>query len=191
MHDFDKLHTDRLFLRRPTADDVPVYFAIFGDPATNLFNPNAPLADLAAAEAAIAARIAHWDERGCGSWAVSLREQPDVVIGFGGLSCKHYGDTERMNLGYRFATTAWGRGLATELARASVALGWRALGLGEIWAMVDARHRASRHVLEKVGMRVVERVPFDGDHAPGDVWYRIERPAAGAVFSRAANQTAA
>lgn len=191
MHDFDNLRTDRLFLRRPTAADVAVYFAVFGDPATNLFNPNAPLADLAAAKAAVAARIAHWEERGCGSWAVSLREQPDVVIGFGGLSYKHYGDAERMNLGYRFATTAWGRGLATELARASVALGWRELGLGEIWAMVDARHQASRHVLEKVGMRVVERVPFDGDHAPGDVWYRIERPAPGAVFFRAANQTAA
>ena len=177
MHDLDDLHTDRLFLRRPTPADVPAYFAIFGDPATNLFNPNGPLRDIAAAEAAVAARVAHWDERRCGSWAVSLRERPDDVIGFGGLSYKHYGDVEHMNLGYRFATPAWGRGIATELARAALDIGWRVLALQEVWAMVDERHQASRHVLEKIGMTPVAREPFDGDHAPGDVWYRVGRPA--------------
>ena len=177
MHDaLDNLHTARLFLRRPTTADVPVYFAIFGDPATNLFNPNGPLADFAAAEAAIAARMAHWHERGCGSWAVSLRERPGNVIGFAGLSYKHYGDVERMNLGYRFATTAWGRGVATEAARAALDIGWRVLRLAEVWAMVDVRHEASRRVLEKVGMTLVEREAFAADHAPGDVWYRIGRP---------------
>ncbi len=174
--DIDRLHTARLFLRRPTPADVPAYFAIFGDPATNLFNPHGPLADVAAAEAAIAARVAHWRERGCGSWAVSLRERPAEVIGFAGLSFKPYGGVERMNLGYRFATSAWGRGVATEVARFAVDRGWRVLGLDEIWAMVDERHRASRHVLEKVGMTRVERAPFDGDPAPGDVWYRVGRP---------------
>ena len=177
MHDaLDNLHTDRLFLRRPVAADVPVYFAIFGDPATNRFNPNGPLSDLAAADAAIAARMAHWAARGCGSWAVSWRERPDDVIGFAGLSYKHYGDVERINLGYRFATTAWGRGVATEVARAALGIGWRVLRLGEVWAMVDAHHQASRHVLEKVGMTLVDREAFAGDHAPGDVWYRVGRP---------------
>ena len=176
--DIDQLHTERLFLRRPVPSDVPVYFAIFGDPATNLYNPNGPLPDVAAAEAAIATRVAHWEERGCGSWAVSLRERPDEVIGFGGLSYKRFQADEHMNLGYRFATSAWGRGIATELARAAVDIGWRVLGLPAIWAMVDVRHQASRKVLEKVGMTPVEREPFEGDHAPGDVWSRVGRPAA-------------
>ncbi|MEU8236225.1 GNAT family N-acetyltransferase [Actinoplanes sp. NPDC048967] len=48
---------------------------------------------------------------------------------------------------------AWGQGYATEAARASLAYGFDGCGLSSIVAVVRHENAASRHVLEKLGMR--------------------------------------
>ena len=55
------------------------------------------------------------------------------------------------SLAYYLARPYWGRGLATEAARAFVAHGFGTLGLARIEAGVNARHAASIRVLEKAG----------------------------------------
>jgi RimJ/RimL family protein N-acetyltransferase len=57
------------------------------------------------------------------------------------------------DLGYGLARDAWGKGLATEAARAVVDYGFSALGLAKVWARTDPRNAASVRVLEKLGMR--------------------------------------
>jgi RimJ/RimL family protein N-acetyltransferase/ribosomal protein S18 acetylase RimI-like enzyme len=57
------------------------------------------------------------------------------------------------DLGYLLRRDAWGRGYATEAARAMLAAGFGQLGLHRIWATCDVNHRASARVLEKVGLR--------------------------------------
>src|SRR5215469_5496309 len=97
--------TDRLLLRQVELTDLDTVFAIYGDPATNTFNPFGPLKDRAAAEAKLRRWIDLHDREGLAHWAVATRERPDEIIGFGGLSRTMYGDIERINLGYRFTTT--------------------------------------------------------------------------------------
>jgi RimJ/RimL family protein N-acetyltransferase len=62
--------------------------------------------------------IHHREQHGFGNWAISLLDTPTSIIGFGGLSILSYDGITINNLGYRFATEAWGKGLATEFAEA-------------------------------------------------------------------------
>jgi ribosomal-protein-alanine N-acetyltransferase len=93
----------------------------------------------------------------------SQREQPRVVwelgvldastgrlVGACDLTLEHPGEAD---LGFIFAREAWGRGYATEAARAMVRAGFEQLGLRRIIATCDVENVASARVLEKTGLR--------------------------------------
>lgn len=145
--------TARLQLRPVASGDAACVFAIYGDPATNTFNPAGPLPDQATADHVLETWLACWRNHGFGPWAVSTNDEPAHVIGFGGLSHYDYGGVNRINLGYRFAVEAWGKGYATEVARAALENAFGALRLDDVYALVRPDHAASIRVLEKVGMR--------------------------------------
>ena len=149
----------RLILRKPGRQDVDALFEIFGDPRTNTFNPAGPYRKRTDAEAVMERWLAHWALHGFGDWAICLKTAPADIIGFGGLSYSMFGKYEKINLGYRFATRAWGQGIATEFAETAVHAGFRTLRLLEILASVRENHVASRRVLEKTGLRQIEVVP--------------------------------
>lgn len=146
-------NTARLILRPPRSEDLASLFAIYGDPATHSFNPSGPLTDIDKAQALLDTWLKHWREKGYGQWAIAARDTPDQIIGFGGLDARHYLDVERLNLGYRFAVSAWGQGYATELSRAALEYGFAELAVPEIFAVVRPNHVASIKVLEKAGMQ--------------------------------------
>jgi len=155
--------TARLILRPPTAGDVAGVFAIYGDPETNLYNPAGPLADIYQARTALERWLKHWDEHGFGQWAIAAREAPDEVIGFGGITLYRYGEVERINLGYRFAVGAWGKGYATELAWAARDYAFGELDQPQVYGVVRPAHQASINVLEKIGMHRIGEL----DDVPG------------------------
>jgi [ribosomal protein S5]-alanine N-acetyltransferase len=57
-----------------------------------------------------------------------------------------------VELGYDLHPDVWGRGLATEAARATVRLALGPLGIDRVVAVVKPNHAASRRVLEKAGL---------------------------------------
>jgi RimJ/RimL family protein N-acetyltransferase len=140
--------TSRLILRPPVRDDLARLLQIYGDQATNQFNPSGPLRSISQASALLERWLSHWATVGYGQWAI----EPDHVIGFGGIDTRAYLDEERMNLGYRFGVEAWGQGYATELGHAALAYGFEALCAPAIFAVVRPAHAASIRVLRKVGM---------------------------------------
>ena len=145
--------TERLVVRPPVSDDLAAFFAIFGDPRTNAHNPAGPCADIVVASQMLAVRVAHWRRHGFGQWAVATRERPDAVIGFGGLAWRDYAGIERLNLGYRFAVGAWGRGYATEFGAACLRHAFDTLREPAVYAVVRPSNVASVRVLEKIGMQ--------------------------------------
>jgi len=147
--------TSRLLLRRPGAQDLGSLFAIYGDPATHRFNPAGPLTAIDQAESLLEDWLKHWRENGYGQWAIATLEAPGTVIGFGGIDARNYLEVERLNLGYRFAVAAWGKGYATELGRSALDFGFTELMLPQIHAVVRPAHSASISVLEKIGMQQV------------------------------------
>jgi RimJ/RimL family protein N-acetyltransferase len=167
--------TERLILRPPTADDLPRLFAIYGDPATNQFNPAGPLTELHQARNLLHGWLTHWRDHGYGQWAIASREAPDQVIGFGGIAQYNYLTEPRLNLGYRFAIDAWGKGFATELGRAALEFAFAELDAERVFALVRPNHQASIGVLEKLGMQRIELL----DDVPGQAQslvYRAGRP---------------
>lgn len=100
------------------------------------------------------ARIdAHFDRHGYGLWAV---EVPDVTpfAGFVGLAIPGFAAhfTPCVEIGWRLAAEHWGRGYATEGARAVLSFGLEALRLGEIVSMTVPDNFRSRRVMERIGM---------------------------------------
>lgn len=90
----------------------------------------------------------------------------------------HSGDGPE--LGYRLRRSAWGKGYATEGARALIDKAFRDLGASRVYAETMAVHTASRRVMEKAGMRLVrtfhQEWPYriEGDEH-GDVEYAVTR----------------
>jgi len=166
--------TARLILRPPKTEDLARLFEIYGDPATNQFNPAGPLADARQAEVLLQGWLHHWGKNGYGQWAISTSGAPEQVIGFGGIALYNYLNVERLNLGYRFDAAAWGKGYATELGSAALEFAFTDLEVEQVYALVRPAHSASIGVLEKIGMQ-----PFgELDDVPGQpqsLVYKAER----------------
>ncbi|MDR6257633.1 ribosomal-protein-alanine N-acetyltransferase [Klebsiella variicola] len=166
------IDTHRLHLRPVMASDVDDLYRIYGDPATNTFNPAGPYPNIDYAEVVLRRWLAHWQTHGFGNWAISMRNTPEHIIGFGGVSLRSYNDVTINNLGYRFSTEAWGKGLATEFAIGAMRYGFEVLKLAEMSAVVRANHLASQKVLEKAGMRYINDIA-DVKDAPPSLLYSL------------------
>lgn len=104
-----------------------------------------------------------------GRWAVVLKSN-GKVIGFARL--KYLEESGDVDLGFRYFEEYWGQGLATEAALAILNFGLTTLKLSRIIGTADVENKASRRVLEKVGMRF-EKVTTDGKQEVA--WYVFER----------------
>jgi RimJ/RimL family protein N-acetyltransferase len=150
------VETERLVLRpwRP-AEDLDALAAMNADPEVMRFvAPNRPLTREETA-AQLERFVAHWDEHGFGLWAVVPRDGDGRLIGFAGLAIPWFLPQIRpaVEVGWRLASGAWGRGYATEAARASVAFGFERPGLRSIVCAIEPGNARSMRVAEKLGMR--------------------------------------
>lgn len=109
------------------------------------------------------------DARGLGYWVGFDRTVPPAEPAFlGWWSLALDDDPACAELGYRLRRDAWGRGLATEGARALLSHAFDTVGLARVRAETMAVNDASRGVLERLGMRHVRtRVERWDDPLPG------------------------
>lgn len=89
-------------------------------------------------------------------------------------------DPSQMELGYRLRRSAWGKGYATEGARALVDRAFAALGAERVCAETMAVNVASRRVLEKAGLRLIRTFHLEWDDPlegteEGEVEYELRR----------------
>ncbi|MDH3734740.1 MAG: GNAT family N-acetyltransferase, partial [Gemmatimonadota bacterium] len=104
---------------------------------------------------------------GWGLWAVRLSDS-DVVAGFAGF--RHFFDPPEVQLLYGLAPDFWGRGLATEAARAVVDYAFEQLDFEVVVAATDVPNVSSVRVMERLGM-TFDRATDEGEH--GTVYYRL------------------
>jgi ribosomal-protein-alanine N-acetyltransferase len=93
---------------------------------------------------------AHWERWGFGLWLLRDRRTGEVV-GRGGLQWARPRELPYVEVAWAIVPERWGQGLATELARASVRVGFDQLELDEIIALTLTHNQASRRVMEKTG----------------------------------------
>lgn len=82
-------------------------------------------------------------------WAEEWRDD-GVLIGRCGL--KPLEDTGLIEISYRYAKAAWGKGVATEAARKVLDLGFRTFGIDPIVAVTHPDNAGSQKVLENIGL---------------------------------------
>ena len=155
---FDPIQTDRLILRDLVEDDWRAVHAYASDPEVVRympFGPNTERQSKEFVEKSIAEQRA--DPRVNYALALTLRETGDFIGGatVAGEAGIPGGDA---GLGYCLDRSAWGKGYATEAARALIEFAFESLGAHRVHAGCDTRNTASARVLEKVGMRYEESV---------------------------------
>jgi RimJ/RimL family protein N-acetyltransferase len=92
----------------------------------------------------------HWDRHGFGLWVFRDR-QDGRFAGRGGLRHILIESAHEVELAYAFLPEFWGRGLATEMARAILALAFGHLGREDLVCLALPTNQASRRVMEKAG----------------------------------------
>ncbi|MEO6470002.1 MAG: GNAT family N-acetyltransferase [Acidimicrobiia bacterium] len=145
--------TDRLVLRRLAADDLDGLAAVFAKPEVWRF-PYDRAFTRQETETFLAGQLAHWDTCAAGLWCIEERATSQIV-GYAGLSVPTFLPEvlPTLEVGWRFDPDVWGRGYATEAARAAVHEAFTTLGLEAICSLPQVENLASVRVAERIGMR--------------------------------------
>lgn len=160
----DTLTTPRLHAERPTTAHAPFLRALFAEPAVadtlwpaHLGGPRSTKQ----ADAILDEDIAHWAEHGFGPW-ILLDRATREPIGRGGLERSIVQGEPRTELLYALTSARHSRGLATELARATLDAAADDPRIDRVVAFTLTTNHASRRVMEKAGLRRVGEILHAG-----------------------------
>ncbi|HWP55311.1 MAG TPA: GNAT family N-acetyltransferase [Pyrinomonadaceae bacterium] len=149
------IETERLRLRMLRDSDLDDLAALFADPDVMRYVGSGQPIERSEAQKALTSIAAHWNRHGFGRWAVEDKNTREF-IGYGGLRSL-FGTPEVV---YHFARQHWGKGLATEVARASLNFGFNVKGFDRIVAIAKPANTASIHVMEKIGMHFERQTSY-------------------------------
>jgi len=174
---WSEIRTDRLLLRRPIDADAPFVLALHSDPQAIAHNPADALRDLADAHARLATWSRHW-RQGLGYWIV---EETALVrtIGVCGVKAVDLHGRPSWNLLYRFLPVAWGRGYASEAARACIQVAAQVDASRPVVARIRPSNSASSRVAKAVGLVRRPDLDLDGDDGPDEIWSTAPRTGTG------------
>jgi [ribosomal protein S5]-alanine N-acetyltransferase len=96
--------------------------------------------------------LAHWAAHGFGLWMLRERDS-GAVIGRAVLRHLDVDGIDEVETGYGFLPDLWGRGLATEIARACVSIGRQQLALTSVIGITAPTNTASQQVMRKAGLQ--------------------------------------
>lgn len=149
--EFEELTTERLHLRKITAEDVVHYFIRLGssEEVTRymLFQPHR---DISEAEAGIQKALRRYETKESYRWVIALKET-DELIGVIDLLGFH-AETKSCSFAYMLGRDFWGKGYGTEALRAVFDFGFSKMELERIEADHMAENGASGAVMRNVGM---------------------------------------
>jgi len=177
---FSAIKTERLILRPWRDEDLPLIAAINGDPVA-MRHFTAPMTR-EESDAFVERNRARQAEDGFCMWAV---EAPGVasLIGVLGLARTNFDAhfTPAVEIGWRIAPAHWGKGYATEGARAALKFGFEQKGFDEIVSITVFANEPSWRVMERIGMMRDAAGDFDHPRLPEGhklrrhILYRLKR----------------
>jgi len=156
------LSTERLTLRPWQPSDLDGYATMGSGADTVRYLGAGTVRSRAETAELIDGYIAEWSRCGHGRWAVELRGSREFV-GYCGLLEWMEGTPEATGeVVYGFSRPHWGRGLASEAARAAVRWGFANFDWQKIVGLTHPDNIASQRVLAKLGMTFAGE--WDGPH---------------------------
>ncbi|QRM29789.1 GNAT family N-acetyltransferase [Microvirga sp. VF16] len=165
------LVSERLCFHAWEPEDFPLLAALHGDPQVQHFlQMGDPPWDELFLQKKFESFRADYAAHGWTKFKVTDRQ--GAFIGRAGFG--RFDATWELELGYTFMRPLWGQGYATEAAGALLDWIYRVEAVDHVIGFAVAEHKASRRVLEKVGMAFTSIRDVDG--IP-NAFYRHNRPA--------------
>ena len=153
------IETERLILRDLLPTDDEGMFALDSNTEVHRYLGNRPIHTIDQAREVIAIVHQQYEDNGIGRWA-SIERSYGNFIGWSGLKYVTAPENNHSNyydVGYRFVPRYWGKGYATEATKAALDFGFKTLQLKEIVGTCHEENIESRRVLEKCGLKFVEK----------------------------------
>jgi RimJ/RimL family protein N-acetyltransferase len=147
------METDRLMLRQWKESDLPIYATMNANPDVMRYFPST----LTEAQSNAQANRGKSgiENNGWGFWAVEVKATGEF-IGFVGLNKigekSGFPNAPFVEIGWRLDIEHWGKGYATEAARASLTFAFDYLELEKVCAFTVLQNVSSIRVMEKLGM---------------------------------------
>ena len=145
--------TDRVQVRKISNDDFHDMMSVYGDVEAMRWVDNGEPIRIDDCRRWIAVTLENYRQRGYGMFALTSHDDQQV-IGFCGLV--HPGGQEMPEIKYAFKREFWGRGLASEVVPAMLQFAASKLGRFRVIATIDPDNVASRKVVTRAGMELVE-----------------------------------
>jgi len=166
--------TERLILRKLVPEDLDNMFLLDSNPEVMKYVGIKPLTKKEESAKVIENIINHYEKNGTGRLAV-IEKETNKFIGWSGiklLTDEVNGFKNVYELGYRFLPEFWGKGYATESAKASLDLGFNQLNADKIYAYADVENQTSSYILTKLGFENKGTFLDEGDNC---YWYELEK----------------
>ncbi len=154
------LETPRLILRLFREADLDAYADMCGDPEVMRYIAAGQPLSRAESWRSMATMLGHWQLRGYGLWAVEERASGEMV---GRIGCWNPEGWPGLEVGWMLRRRYWGRGFATEGARASLDYAFGVLGCEHVISLIRPENAASIRVAERLGERLEGRTELMGN----------------------------
>lgn len=152
-------------LRRPVADDVPGLFAVHRDPAVYRHDPQETHPDAEHTARFLSPMLAHWAGHGFGYWTILVPRDawPEgepgmadadgdrVIAGLGGPQFHTLAGRSVLNVSYRLAPAAQGRGLAGLVLQHAIRIAPHIAPGTDLVVRTRPANTVARHVAERAG----------------------------------------
>src|SRR4051812_37526172 len=143
---FPEMTTERLLLRKLAGTDAKAVLQLRSDENVMRYLDRERAATIADAEAYISKVIQSLNSNEGITWAIALKEEPDLLIGTIGywrLIREHF----RAEIGYMLAPSHWNKGLMKEALLKVIDMGFNWLKLHSIEANINPENEASAGIL--------------------------------------------
>ncbi|MFN3232207.1 MAG: GNAT family N-acetyltransferase [Alphaproteobacteria bacterium] len=167
----ERIETPHLIGRPPTESDFDLLHQMHTDP--NIMKTLGGLQDEAFTRRVLVRFIDHWRQHGFGVWMFEDKAGRGFV-GRGGLQKVRVEGQSETEILYALTPNFWGRGLGTQIARASAAVAFEHLALEDVAAFTMTTNNPSAAIMRRIGMT------YERDFVRADlphVFYRMKRDA--------------
>lgn len=158
----NEIQTNRLILRLPRESDLDAYAAMCADPEVMRYIGSGKTLSRTESWRNMAVVLGHWQLRGYGLWAVELRETGEFI---GRIGCWNPEGWPGFEIGWMLRREFWGRGYATEGARAAMQYAFTELDQPRIISLIKPGNDASVRVAERLGEVLTGQLEVTGHDA--------------------------
>jgi RimJ/RimL family protein N-acetyltransferase len=154
----ERIETDRLVLRMFRECDLGAYAEMCGDAEVMRYLGGTTMTR-SESWRSMATVLGHWQLRGFGLWAVEERATGELA---GRVGCWRPDGWPGLELAWTLRRTFWGRGYATEAARAALEVAHAILHEPHVISMIHSENQASIRVAQRLRMRLEGRTELMG-----------------------------